>query len=121
MFYLETGQYRTSYAADRQIFPLRKDRVGIALVLAVAFLAIPFTASNYWLATIIVPFLVYAPAAIGLNMLTGHPSPYRGPGKPPDTATPRGIELDRMVTCGRVHVDDKSAIGDAVTQTRPSP
>lgn len=72
MFYLETGQYKTSYAADQQIFPLLQDRIGIAVILAIAFVAVPLLASNYWLNSIMLPFLVYALAAIGLNILTGY-------------------------------------------------
>ncbi len=72
MFYLETGQYRTNYAADRRLFPLLQDRLGMAAILLVAFVVLPLTASNYWLGTIMVPFLIYALAAIGLNILTGY-------------------------------------------------
>jgi branched-chain amino acid transport system permease protein len=72
MLYRETGQFRTSYAADQAIFPLRQDRLGMAVVLLVGFVLIPLTASNYWLGTILVPFLVFALAALGLNILTGY-------------------------------------------------
>jgi branched-chain amino acid transport system permease protein len=72
MVYLETGQYKTSYAADQQIFPLVQDRIGIAVILAVAVVAVPLVASTYWLNSIMLPFLVYALAAIGLNILTGY-------------------------------------------------
>jgi len=72
LFYLETGQYRTTYAADQQIFPLRQDRIGIAVILVIAFAVLPLLASPYWLSTIMLPFLIYALAAIGLNLLTGY-------------------------------------------------
>ena len=36
MFYREAGQFRTSYAQDSQIFPLRQDRIGIAVMLIAA-------------------------------------------------------------------------------------
>ncbi|MEO1090338.1 MAG: branched-chain amino acid ABC transporter permease [Pseudomonadota bacterium] len=72
MFYFETGQYKTSYAADQQIFPLVQDRVGIAVIVLLAFVAVPLLASPYWLGTIMVPFLIFALAAIGLNLLTGY-------------------------------------------------
>lgn len=72
MLYREAGQFKTSYAADQAIFPIPQDRIGIALLLAVAFLVVPFVASEYWLETILVPFLVFSMAAIGLNILTGY-------------------------------------------------
>ena len=33
MFYREAGQFKTSYAADMAIFPIRQDRIGLALIL----------------------------------------------------------------------------------------
>src|ERR1700736_800693 len=72
MFYREVGQFKTSYAADEAIFPIRQDR-GLALAaLAIAYLVIPAVGSEYWLLTIMIPFLVYALAALGLNLLTGY-------------------------------------------------
>ena len=29
MFYREAGQFKTSYDADSQIFPIRQDRIGV--------------------------------------------------------------------------------------------
>ena len=72
MLYREAGQFKTSYAADQAIFPIPQDRVGLALLLAVAFFVVPFVANEYWLGTILVPFLVFSIAAIGLNILTGY-------------------------------------------------
>ncbi|MEC5215350.1 branched-chain amino acid transport system permease protein [Actimicrobium sp. GrIS 1.19] len=72
MFYREAGQFKTSYIADSQIFPIRQDRVGMALVLAIAFIAIPLLGSEYWFSAILIPFLVLALAALGLNILTGY-------------------------------------------------
>ena len=34
MFYREAGQFKTTYAADMAIFPIRQDRIGLALILA---------------------------------------------------------------------------------------
>jgi branched-chain amino acid transport system permease protein len=34
VIYREAGQFKTSYAADMAIFPLRQDRIGIIAVLA---------------------------------------------------------------------------------------
>jgi branched-chain amino acid transport system permease protein len=72
MIYRETGQFKTSYAADQQIFPIRQDRVGVILLLVAAFVVVPLVAGNYWLNAILIPFLIFALAALGLNILTGY-------------------------------------------------
>jgi len=72
MFYREAGQYKTSYAADMAVFPIRQDRIGIAVILAVAFVGIPLFASDFLLTSIMIPFLIFALATIGLNILTGY-------------------------------------------------
>ncbi|MFN3885216.1 MAG: branched-chain amino acid ABC transporter permease [Rhodocyclaceae bacterium] len=72
MFYRETGQFKTSYAADQQIFPIRQDRIGMAILLAIAFVIVPMTAGNYWFNAILIPFLIFSLAALGLNILTGY-------------------------------------------------
>ena len=72
MFYRENGQFKTSYRADQQIFPIRQDRIFMLLVLAVAFLAVPLLASDYLLRAILIPFLILSLSAIGLNILVGY-------------------------------------------------
>jgi branched-chain amino acid transport system permease protein len=72
MFYREAGQYKTTYASDQQIFPIKQDRWAMALLLAFAFLVVPAISSQYFLAAILIPFLVFALAALGLNILTGY-------------------------------------------------
>jgi branched-chain amino acid transport system permease protein len=72
MLYREAGQYKSSYAADMAVFPILQDRIGIAVILAVAFLVIPATANAFLLNAIMIPFLVFSLAAIGLNLLTGY-------------------------------------------------
>ncbi len=72
MLYREAGQFKTSYGEDQAIFPIRQDRWGILLILAIAFVAIPLFASSYFVTSIMIPFLIYALAAIGLNLLTGY-------------------------------------------------
>jgi branched-chain amino acid transport system permease protein len=72
MFYREAGQFKTSYRSDAAIFPIRQDRMGIALILVVALVVVPFTASNYFFSAILIPFLILSLAAIGLNILTGY-------------------------------------------------
>ena len=72
MFYREAGQFKTSYEADGQLFPIRQDRIGMAVLLAVAVLVVPAFASPYLLSAILIPFLIFALAALGLNILTGY-------------------------------------------------
>jgi branched-chain amino acid transport system permease protein len=71
VIYRQAGVFKTTYAADQAIFPLPQDRVVVALALAAAFL-LPLWASEYWLQAVLIPFLVYAMAALGLNLLTGY-------------------------------------------------
>jgi branched-chain amino acid transport system permease protein len=72
MFYRENGQFKTSYRTDLQVFPIRQDRIFIWTLLAVAFVVVPFVASEYTLRALLIPFLIYALAAIGLNLLVGY-------------------------------------------------
>src|SRR6266852_3307974 len=72
MLYREAGQFKTSYAADQAVFPIRQDRWLVAAALIAAYIAVPLFASEYWLLTIMIPFLVFALAALGLNLLTGY-------------------------------------------------
>jgi branched-chain amino acid transport system permease protein len=72
MFYRETGQYKTNYAADMALFPILQDRIGIALILLVGFVGIPLFMPTYWIAAAFIPILVFSLAAIGLNLLTGY-------------------------------------------------
>ncbi len=72
MIYREAGQFKTSYASDQAIFPIVQDRWVAGLVLAAAALVPPLVASDYWLQAVLIPFLVYSLAAIGLNLLTGY-------------------------------------------------
>jgi branched-chain amino acid transport system permease protein len=72
MFYREVGQFRTSYAQDTQLLPLRQDRVGMAIMLMAAFVVIPFTANDYWLTAILIPWLILSLVALGQNILMGY-------------------------------------------------
>lgn len=72
MLYRESGDFKTSYEADSQTFPIKFDRWGYYAVLAVAFGVIPFVINDYWANAVFVPFLIYAIAALGLNILTGY-------------------------------------------------
>ena len=72
MIYREAGQFKATYAADQAIFPIVQDRWVVGLVVLAAALVPPLAASEYWLQAVLIPFLVYALAAIGLNLLTGY-------------------------------------------------
>ncbi|MBS0356374.1 MAG: branched-chain amino acid ABC transporter permease [Proteobacteria bacterium] len=72
MLYREAGQFKSSYAEDGRIFPIRQDRVGFTLLMLVFGVAVPLLANEYWLKAILTPVLIFSLAAIGLNILTGY-------------------------------------------------
>ncbi len=72
MLYREAGQFKSSYETDSQIFPIRQDRIGILLLVVIAFIGVPLFASPYFFSAILIPFLIFSLAAIGLNILTGY-------------------------------------------------
>jgi branched-chain amino acid transport system permease protein len=72
MFYREAGEYKTSYVTDQQIFPIGFDRWTVRVVLVFAFLVVPFLINDYWEKSVLLPFLVWAMAALGLNILVGY-------------------------------------------------
>jgi len=72
MLYRENGQFKASYRADQQIFPILQDRVAIGLLLFAAFVLVPMFASEYLLRAILEPFLILSLAALGLNILVGY-------------------------------------------------
>lgn len=80
MFYREAGQFKTSYSADMAVFPILQDKIGIGIIIALAVL-LPFAAplglmgwgtQNFLLQVVMIPFLIFALASIGLNLLTGY-------------------------------------------------
>ena len=82
MLYRETGQFKTDYASDQQLFPIRQDRIAVFALLVVAYVGVPLAAQtpglagaidfNYWFNGVLIPFLIFALAALGLNILTGY-------------------------------------------------
>jgi branched-chain amino acid transport system permease protein len=80
VLYREAGQFKSTYAADMAIFPIRQDRIALWLFVAFAFVGVPLLAkyqiwplgSDYLLRAILIPFLILATAAIGLNILMGY-------------------------------------------------
>ena len=47
MLYRENGQFKTSYRADAQIFPIAQDRLAIGALLVFAYAIAPFVVSEY--------------------------------------------------------------------------
>ncbi len=72
MLYREAGQFKTSYAADQQLLPIRQDRIAFFTLLAVVFVIVPLFVSDYWFSALLIPILIFSLAAIGLNILTGY-------------------------------------------------
>jgi len=72
MLYRENGQFKVSYRADQQIFPILQDRIGIGVLLLLAFVAIPLFGSEYLMRAVLIPFLILSLAALGLNVLVGY-------------------------------------------------
>ncbi len=72
MLYREAGDYKTTYAKDNQTFPIKFDRVAYYILLAVAFGVVPFFINDYWANAVLVPFLIYVIATLGLNILIGY-------------------------------------------------
>jgi branched-chain amino acid transport system permease protein len=72
VIYREAGQFKSTYAADQAVFPIRQDRIIGGLALVGAVVALPLVADEYWLQAVLIPFLIYSLAALGLNLLTGY-------------------------------------------------
>lgn len=72
MFYREAGDFSSTYAEDQQTFPIKFDRYRYYVVLFIAVVVIPFIVNDYWVNSLLMPFLIYAIAAIGLNILVGY-------------------------------------------------
>ncbi|MEM9028944.1 MAG: branched-chain amino acid ABC transporter permease [Pseudomonadota bacterium] len=72
MLYREVGEFKTNYRDDVAVLPIRQERMAIIALLLVLFIVVPIFANDFWLNTIIIPTLIFALAAIGLNLLTGY-------------------------------------------------
>src|SRR5260221_4365116 len=82
MLYREAGQFKPPCAADQQLFTIRQDRIAMAILLAAVFVGVPLAAAtpaiagaidfNYWFSGVLIPFLIFSLAALGLNILTGY-------------------------------------------------
>ena len=72
MLYRENGQFKATYREDLRMFPVLQDRLAIQVLMLLAFVVLPFTASDYVFRAILIPFLILSLAAIGLNILVGY-------------------------------------------------
>ena len=72
MLYRTVGQFKTNYRSDHALFPVRQDAILMAIVLALAWVVLPLTANEFVFQTLLIPVLIYALAALGLNILTGY-------------------------------------------------
>ncbi|MDE2606604.1 MAG: branched-chain amino acid ABC transporter permease [Burkholderiales bacterium] len=72
MIYRENGQFKTSYRADQQIFPIVQDRWAMLALLVAAYVVVPMVASPYLFPAVLIPFLIMALAALGVNILVGY-------------------------------------------------
>ena len=72
MIYRENGQFKTSYLADQQIFTIAQDKWFVLGLIAFAAIGVPFLADEYLFRAVLIPFLVLALAALGVNLLVGY-------------------------------------------------
>ena len=71
MLYRTAGQFKTSYKADQALFPVRQDAVLLGVILVFGYAIFPLIATEFAYQTLLIPVLIYALAAMGLNILTG--------------------------------------------------
>jgi len=71
MIYREAGVYHTNYKTDMALFRVPLARWAVMGVMIAAVL-IPFMVGDYWFSVILIPFIAFAVAAIGLNLLFGY-------------------------------------------------
>jgi branched-chain amino acid transport system permease protein len=72
MLYRTAGQFKTSYAADHALFPVKQDAWLLAVILLLAWVVFPLTAGEFTFQALLIPVLIYSLAALGLNILTGY-------------------------------------------------
>ena len=73
MLYRENGQFKTSYRADQQIFPILQDRWFVIGAAAARRLRRRAAVRRRLLfRAILIPFLILSLAALGLNILVGY-------------------------------------------------
>ena len=72
MFYREVGDLKTTYRSDSVVLSISQERYAIMALLAFMYFIVPWAADDFMLNTIVIPMLIFALAALGLNLLTGY-------------------------------------------------
>ena len=76
MFYRETGQFKSKYKEELAAFPLSEDKIGIGILLFLAYIAIPIfgipgLSYEFTLSAIMIPVCIFTITTLGLNILLG--------------------------------------------------
>ena len=76
MFYRETGQFKSKYKEELAAFPLAEDKVGIAILLVIAYVFIPLfgipgLSYDFTIGAIMIPVFIFTITTLGLNILLG--------------------------------------------------
>ena len=76
MFYRETGQFKSKYKEELAAFPLAEDKVGIAILLVIAYVFIPIFGIpglpfEFTMGAIMIPVFIFTITTLGLNILLG--------------------------------------------------
>ena len=76
MFYRETGQFKSKYKEELAAFPLAEDKVGIAILLVIAYIFIPIfgipgLSYDFTMGAIMIPVFIFTITTLGLNILLG--------------------------------------------------
>ena len=72
MLYRENGQFKTNYKDDQRILGITQDRVFVWALVIFAFVGVPLLVDEYLFRAILIPFLILALAAVGVNILVGY-------------------------------------------------
>ena len=74
MFYRETGQFKSKYKEELAAFPLAEDKVGIAILLLIAYVFIPLfgipgLSFEFTMGAIMIPVFIFTITTLGLSLI----------------------------------------------------
>ena len=77
MIYREAGQFKDKYEGELQAFPIRQDRIAVAIWLIIAFVFVPLFGIpgleyGFAMGAIMIPVVIFTITTIGLNILVGY-------------------------------------------------